>query len=97
MRLLITSARCCRFCEVYLEQLGSITRASILRCNSCRIEFIIWIRKGDCPFFSVPPQLLGIVPVNAGGFGSIQDAAEVFHNNEIRPIMAALEGVRHDG
>jgi|TARA_R110000803_G_scaffold38745_5_gene83729 hypothetical protein len=45
----------------------------------------------------VPPQLLGIVPVNAGGFGSIQDAAEVFHNNEIRPIMAALEGVRHDG
>jgi PBSX family phage portal protein len=41
----------------------------------------------------VPPQLLGIVPVNAGGFGSIQDAAEVFHNNEIRPIMAALEGL----
>lgn len=41
----------------------------------------------------VPPQLLGIVPVNAGGYGSIQDAAEVFHNNEIRPIMAALEGL----
>jgi len=41
----------------------------------------------------VPPQLLGIVPINAGGFGSIQDAAEVFHNNEIRPIMAALEGL----
>ena len=41
----------------------------------------------------VPPQLLGVVPVNAGGFGSIQDAAEVFHNNEIRPVMAALEGL----
>tara|TARA_R110000824_G_scaffold359384_1_gene546931 strand:+ start:408 stop:1421 length:1014 start_codon:yes stop_codon:yes gene_type:complete len=41
----------------------------------------------------VPPQLIGVVPVNAGGFGSIQDAAEVFHNNEIRPIMAALEGL----
>jgi capsid portal protein len=41
----------------------------------------------------VPPQLLGIVPVNASGFGSIQDAAEVFHNNEIQPIMAALGGL----
>ena len=50
-------------------------------------------RDDILPAHRVPPQLLGIVPVNAGGFGSIQDAAEVFHNNEIRPVMAALEGL----
>ena len=35
----------------------------------------------------VPPQLLGIVPKNAGGFGSIQDAATVFVANEIVPLQ----------
>ena len=36
----------------------------------------------------VPPQLLGIVPKNAGGFGSIGDAAKVFVKNEIAPLQA---------
>ena len=35
----------------------------------------------------VPPQLLGIVPKNAGGFGSIGNAAEVFVKNEIEPLQ----------
>ena len=36
----------------------------------------------------VPPQLLGIVPKNAGGFGSIRDAAGIFVKNELEPLQA---------
>ncbi|WII94723.1 phage portal protein [Moraxella haemolytica] len=39
----------------------------------------------------IPPQLLGIVPTNAGGFGSIRDASEMFWRNEILPLQARLE------
>lgn len=35
----------------------------------------------------VPPQLLGIVPKNAGGFGSIEQAANVFVQNEVLPLQ----------
>lgn len=35
----------------------------------------------------VPPQLLGVVPSNAGGFGDVAKAADVFHYNEIEPIQ----------
>ncbi len=35
----------------------------------------------------VPPQLLGIVPSNAGGFGSVAQAAPVFFAHEIKPLM----------
>lgn len=38
----------------------------------------------------VPPQLLGIVPVNAGGFGSITDAAATFFELEIEPLQAVF-------
>lgn len=38
----------------------------------------------------VPPQLLGIVPNNTGGFGSISDAAAVFFANEIRPLQQRM-------
>jgi PBSX family phage portal protein len=31
----------------------------------------------------VPPQLIGVVPQNAGGFGDIEKAAKVFYYNEI--------------
>jgi len=40
-----------------------------------------------------PPQLLGIVPQNCGGFGSIRDAATVWAAMELAPLqtrMAAL-------
>lgn len=36
----------------------------------------------------VPPQLMGIVPSNAGGFGAISPAAQVFARNELRPLQA---------
>lgn len=38
----------------------------------------------------VPPPLLGIVPKNAGGFGSIEQAAAVFFRHEIEPLQARL-------
>ncbi|WP_019518562.1 hypothetical protein [Faucicola boevrei] len=38
----------------------------------------------------VPPQLMGIVPSNAGGFGDIKKAAEVFYFHEILPIINLL-------
>jgi hypothetical protein len=36
----------------------------------------------------IPPQLMGIVPQNAGGFGSIRDAAQVWALNELEPVQA---------
>ncbi|BBP82993.1 hypothetical protein PHLH8_26350 [Pseudomonas sp. Pc102] len=41
----------------------------------------------------IPPQLMGIVPVNAGGFGSIRDATEVWVQNELEPLKARLRQV----
>jgi PBSX family phage portal protein len=38
----------------------------------------------------VPPQLLGIVPNNAGGFGDVRTAAQIFHMNEIEPLQQRL-------
>jgi len=35
----------------------------------------------------VPPQLLGIVPSNTGGFGAADTAAQVFGRNEIEPMQ----------
>lgn len=37
-----------------------------------------------------PPQLLGIVPKNAGGFGNVIDAARTFYELEIMPIMSRM-------
>lgn len=41
----------------------------------------------------VPPQLLGVVPNNTGGFGNVIDAARTFYGLEIVPIMRRLEEV----
>lgn len=38
----------------------------------------------------IPPQLLGIVPQNAGGFGSIREAALIFAANELETIQARM-------
>jgi PBSX family phage portal protein len=35
----------------------------------------------------VPPQLLGIIPKNTGGFGAVGPAAEVFVRNELEPLQ----------
>lgn len=36
----------------------------------------------------VPPQLIGVVPTNSGGFGDIAKAREIFFINEIEPLEA---------
>ena len=38
----------------------------------------------------IPPQLLGIVPQNSGGFGSIRDAARVWSTMELGPLQSRL-------
>ena len=38
----------------------------------------------------IPPQLMGIVPQNAGGFGSLREAAQVWAMNELEPMQARL-------
>jgi len=35
----------------------------------------------------VPPQLLGVVPSNTGGFGDVERAAKVFGVNELMPLQ----------
>ncbi len=41
----------------------------------------------------VPPQLMGIVPNNTGGFGSVKDAAKVFNRNELIPLQTAFKSL----
>lgn len=41
----------------------------------------------------VPPQLLGIVPSNTGGFGDVEKAARVFARNELQPLQARFRRV----
>lgn len=36
----------------------------------------------------VPPQLMGIIPDNTGGFGDVEKAAKVFVANELEPLQA---------
>lgn len=38
----------------------------------------------------IPPQLMGIVPQNAGGFGSIRDAALIYVSNELEPLQTRM-------
>lgn len=38
----------------------------------------------------VPPQLLGIVPTNNGGFGKVDEALDVFYELEIVPLMRRM-------
>jgi PBSX family phage portal protein len=40
----------------------------------------------------IPPQLMGIVPQNAGGFGSVREAMEVWVGNELGPIQGRFLG-----
>jgi PBSX family phage portal protein len=41
----------------------------------------------------VPPQLLGIIPANSGGFGDVGKAAGVFFENEIVPLEVAFHAI----
>ena len=41
----------------------------------------------------MPPQLLGMIPTNAGGFGDVGKARDVFKENEIDPLMVRMRGL----
>lgn len=38
----------------------------------------------------VPPQMMGIMPSNVGGFGDVEKAANVFVRNELLPIQRRI-------
>ena len=38
----------------------------------------------------VPPQLMGIIPMNTGGFGDVEKASRVFVRNELIPLQKRL-------
>lgn len=38
----------------------------------------------------VPPQLMGVMPNNTGGFGAVKPAAKVFAVNELKPLQAKM-------
>lgn len=39
----------------------------------------------------VPPQLMGMMPNNAGGFGDVEKAAKVFARNELVPLQVRIK------
>lgn len=41
----------------------------------------------------VPPQMMGIIPDNAGGFGDVEKAAQVFVRNELTPLQERIKEV----
>ncbi|EOT1550967.1 TPA: phage portal protein [Proteus mirabilis] len=38
----------------------------------------------------VPPQMMGIIPQNTGGFGDVEKAAKVFFRNELAPLQSKI-------
>lgn len=38
----------------------------------------------------VPPQMMGIMPSNVGGFGDVEKAANVFVRNELIPLQKRM-------
>lgn len=47
-------------------------------------------RDDQLAMLRIPPQLMGVVPQNAGGFGSVRDATQVWAINELEPEQARL-------
>lgn len=41
----------------------------------------------------VPPQLMGIMPNNVGGFGDVEKAANVFVRNELLPLQKRMKEI----
>jgi len=39
----------------------------------------------------VPPQMMGIIPSNVGGFGDVEKASKVFVRNELIPLQKRME------
>lgn len=41
----------------------------------------------------VPPQMMGIIPDNSGGFGDAVKAAQVFVRNELMPLQERMKEI----
>ena len=41
----------------------------------------------------VPPQMMGIIPNNTGGFGDVEKASQVFVRNELRPLQERMKEI----
>ncbi|MDL4861720.1 phage portal protein [Halomonas elongata] len=41
----------------------------------------------------IPPQMMGIIPQNTGGFGDVEKAARVFVANELEPLQATMREI----
>ncbi|RCG79246.1 phage portal family protein [Enterobacter hormaechei] len=39
----------------------------------------------------VPPQMMGIMPSNVGGFGDVEKASKVFVRNELIPLQKRIK------
>ena len=50
-------------------------------------------RDDQLAMHRVPPQLLGVMPGNVGGFGDVEKAAKVFWVNEIKPLQARFSEI----
>ncbi len=43
----------------------------------------------------VPPQMMGIMPNNVGGFGDVEKASKVFVINELIPLQKRLQELNY--
>lgn len=43
----------------------------------------------------VPPQMMGIMPNNVGGFGDVEKASRVFVRNELMPLQKKLQDLNY--
>ncbi|RRO12248.1 phage portal protein, partial [Pectobacterium aquaticum] len=41
----------------------------------------------------VPPQMMGIIPNNTGGFGDVEKASQVFVRNELTPLQERMKEI----
>lgn len=41
----------------------------------------------------VPPQMMGIIPNNTGGFGDVEKASQVFVRNELIPLQERMQAI----
>ncbi len=44
----------------------------------------------------VPPQMMGIMPNNVGGFGDVEKASKVFARNELIPLQEKHKELNND-
>ncbi len=48
-------------------------------------------RDGMMAAHRVPPQMMGIMPSNVGGFGVVKKASKVFVKNELLPLQKRMK------